>query len=702
MNNIKKIGLLFLLIIGLSKFGLATHLTGGDITYVHVSTNYAANGVTPIDYVYDVEFNHYTECNPGAGNSTDAIFWQNNLNLSNYYLEDLLMADPNNRAFIKNSSGYYPANYTSNATSYGNLGSLLKLISFNVIPNQCACNIGAGNIKATFKGQITLPADNWTFSVSLVNRSNMVALYNGSIQRFYVETNLRGDIFPKNSSAQFTSDLGVTTAAGIPFNYDYGGSVASGHSLSYTYIAPKQSSSIGVGYTLGYSPATPLGAVISTTNDWNPTNSGSSFSGIAGGPKDIVIAVLVEDHLIIQGADVVVGSVLRDMQMIFVPSTNINPSLSNIIQNNVNTAMTNITAPAQSQLCFDVSGLDPNTSQNINLSSNGISTIIPGVIFNVSNNNTINPIANICWTPSLTDVGNTYCFTVIAQDNACSIGGVPDGITYQTYCITVVPDICPQPSIEVSGECTSAPVVFDLNSSISLFGAAITWDFGDGTTGTGISASHTYTSPNTYTVTASVIGPSTCSYTVQEDVTVNCCFCRTSFAPTPGVKYVLSAWVKETQPPVAGTQVEQQVENYIGPEVYLDFFDDAGAALPIGGPYWGPYVGSNSIIEGWQRIEQVFVVPLDALTMQVRLNNGGSNDVYFDDVRIHPFNSSMKSYVYDPVSLRLWSELDENNYATFYEYDEQGNLTRIKKETERGIVTIQESREGQYKEEKDF
>jgi hypothetical protein len=62
----------------------------------------------------------------------------------------------------------------------------------------------------------------------------------------------------------------------------------------------------------------------------------------------------------------------------------------------------------------------------------------------------------------------------------------------------------------------------------------------------------------------------------------------------------------------------------------------------------------------------------------------------------------MKSYVYDPVSLRLWSELDDRNYATFYEYDEQGNLTRTKKETERGIITIQESREGQYKEEKEF
>jgi len=44
------------------------------------------------------------------------------------------------------------------------------------------------------------------------------------------------------------------------------------------------------------------------------------------------------------------------------------------------------------------------------------------------------------------------------------------------------------------------------------------------------------------------------------------------------------------------------------------------------------------------------------------------------------------------VNLRLMAELDENNYATFYEYDDDGTLIRVKKETERGIQTIKESR----------
>ncbi len=57
----------------------------------------------------------------------------------------------------------------------------------------------------------------------------------------------------------------------------------------------------------------------------------------------------------------------------------------------------------------------------------------------------------------------------------------------------------------------------------------------------------------------------------------------------------------------------------------------------------------------------------------------------------------MKSYIYDPVSLKLTAVLDENNYATFYEYDQEGTLIRTKKETERGIVTISENRQSNQK-----
>ena len=53
--------------------------------------------------------------------------------------------------------------------------------------------------------------------------------------------------------------------------------------------------------------------------------------------------------------------------------------------------------------------------------------------------------------------------------------------------------------------------------------------------------------------------------------------------------------------------------------------------------------------------------------------------------------------MYDPISLKLTAVLDENNYATFYEYDQEGTLIRTKKETERGVVTISENRQSNQK-----
>jgi hypothetical protein len=38
------------------------------------------------------------------------------------------------------------------------------------------------------------------------------------------------------------------------------------------------------------------------------------------------------------------------------------------------------------------------------------------------------------------------------------------------------------------------------------------------------------------------------------------------------------------------------------------------------------------------------------------------------------------------------ADLDENNFASFYEYDDDGTLIRVKKETERGIKTVRETR----------
>jgi len=103
-------------------------------------------------------------------------------------------------------------------------------------------------------------------------------------------------------------------------------------------------------------------------------------------------------------------------------------------------------------------------------------------------------------------------------------------------------------------------------------------------------------------------------------------------------------------------------------------------------------------IEGWQRYESVVDIPANAAILYLSLKGAQGRNVFVDDIRMQPFNSNMKSYIYDPVSLRLMAELDENNYASFYEYDDDGTLIRVKKETVKGIKTVQETRSALIKE----
>ncbi len=160
-----------------------------------------------------------------------------------------------------------------------------------------------------------------------------------------------------------------------------------------------------------------------------------------------------------------------------------------------------------------------------------------------------------------------------------------------------------------------------------------------------------------------------------------CYDCISSFAPIPGKKYLVSAWVKENN--AAATKT-----SYTYPQITIE--------CPSVSFTSATFAPTGTIIDGWQKIDGEFIVPANATDLKINLNCT-TGDCFFDDIRVLPFDGSMKSYVYDPVNLRLVTELDERNYATFYEYDEEGKLIRVKKETKDGTATIQESRDNSVK-----
>lgn len=161
-----------------------------------------------------------------------------------------------------------------------------------------------------------------------------------------------------------------------------------------------------------------------------------------------------------------------------------------------------------------------------------------------------------------------------------------------------------------------------------------------------------------------------------------------SFLPEQG-RYILSGWVKEDH--------SSQVSHY---NSYIKF-SISGISLPVS----VNLLPSGAVIDGWQRIVGVVEIPDTSmgsapfLEISLECNNTSGGACYFDDIRFYPFNGNIKTFVYAEDTQRLMAELDENNYATFYEYDLEGGLIRVKKETERGVYTIQETRSNNPKKE---
>jgi YD repeat-containing protein len=218
-----------------------------------------------------------------------------------------------------------------------------------------------------------------------------------------------------------------------------------------------------------------------------------------------------------------------------------------------------------------------------------------------------------------------------------------------------------------------------------------TWDFGDGVQQLDTvylvnqATNHLYGAPGIYTACITVdtgMCTATRCHTVNAScVPPPCTDCISSFAPIPGKRYLISAWVKENNPP-------QPKTSYNYPSITITY-----PSIPS---QIGPFYATGNIIDGWQRLEAGFTIPPGATNMGIKLDCA-SGSCFFDDIRVQPFDGSMKSYVYDPVNMRLVAELDERNYATKYEYDEEGKLIRVKKETEKGIMTIKENRSNTQK-----
>ena len=150
------------------------------------------------------------------------------------------------------------------------------------------------------------------------------------------------------------------------------------------------------------------------------------------------------------------------------------------------------------------------------------------------------------------------------------------------------------------------------------------------------------------------------------------------WSPIPNKKYLLSLWVYDGQGGDNGNTASNKINGF---DVLINGQSQSVSSMVV------------PVVEGWKKLDIVFTA---SSNLSLQLSNTGGT-IYLDDIRLLPFDGQLKSFVYDDQSMRLTSQLDENNFAVFYEYDDEGTLVRVKKETERGVMTLKENRQSYRK-----
>ncbi|MBK9318951.1 MAG: SprB repeat-containing protein [Bacteroidetes bacterium] len=307
---------------------------------------------------------------------------------------------------------------------------------------QSTCNGGTftGIQEWVYEGVVTLPmqCNDWQFSYSLCCRNaaiNTISspgpilfLYYASLDNLNVQC---------NSAPTFSNKPVPFACLGQQLCFNHGAIDPDGDSLVYTMVDPRQTATNDVSYMAPYNAANPLASAPAI--QFNNQTGDICFT-----PTQLqvtVMAVLVQEYR----NGVLIGSVVRDIQITVLNCVNDLPTLSGI--NGTNDF--SMTVCANQNFCFDVFSNDINAGQQVSLFWN---TGVAGG--NFSSAGSPHPTGTFCWTPTTADISNTpHCFTVRVSDDACPYIG---SNTY-SYCITVtgiIVDAGPDQYIACSDQAT--------------------------------------------------------------------------------------------------------------------------------------------------------------------------------------------------------------------------------------------------------
>lgn len=371
--------LIFIAFFFLSNQLHATHIAGADLTYT------CLGGLT-----YQIELTFYRDCAGSAAPNGYGILFKSQS--CGYRFTDTIV-----RIVPTGEEITFPC--ASATTRCTNVAS----------PNP-------GLQRYIYRGIVTLPGacTDWIFSWHPCCRNCDITTMtippgcgSGSNSAIYVEATLDNLNFPCNSSPVFSNIPISFLCVGQNFVFNHGVIDPDGDSLAYTLINARRDSVDTIPYIAPFTGTNPLTSSPPVSID--PLTGDISMSPTS--PEVGVIAVLIEQYR----NGVLVGSVLRDMQVYVRNCTNNLPSASGIDS----TTVRDTTICANTPFCFDIYSLDIDSGQTVTMSWNsGISN----ATFNITGSPY--PVGTFCWTPNDSDISlNPHTFTVTVLDDACPNNG---------------------------------------------------------------------------------------------------------------------------------------------------------------------------------------------------------------------------------------------------------------------------------------
>ncbi|MBK9544147.1 MAG: gliding motility-associated C-terminal domain-containing protein [Bacteroidetes bacterium] len=326
------------------------------------------------------------------------------------------------------------------------------------------------------------------------------------VPAMYVEATLNNVAAPNNSSPIFSNIPISFLCIGQAFHYNHGAFETDGDSITYSFITPRSAANTNVVFAAGYNVNNPISSSPAMTLDASGDILITPTQSEVG-----VMAIIVREYR----NGVLVGSVIRDMQIWTQPCSNILPTATGI---NGTNNFSIIACPNQ-PITFTVNSADGNAAQNVVMNWNNA---VSGATFTTTN--VSRPVGTFTWTPTSADARpQPYTFTVTVQDNNCPSAG------FQTYSYDII-----VPSIAATASSTPSACSSPLNGTATVIptGTApfnYSWTPGGGTSSTisGLGAgTYTVTATDangcTITATTSVTTPTPISMSTAGSSSVSC------------------------------------------------------------------------------------------------------------------------------------------------------------------------------------